>query len=220
MITSNWDYTVSRSNYHFTDHKDQEGDYFNVHGTVKEDYSSEIQKLNELARPMNWANRKNTCGRQGETPKYLEAEENDLSRAGANPKMTLVNVVDDFDDLPVLKSIADSFGLEKAKYRVHIQRTGDVFNRHIDTLDQIFPEDSIDDIIRIGIMLTEWQPGHFYCYGNYTYEDWQAGEVHTFDWYNVPHCTANAGYEPRITLQLTGIKTEVTKKRLDSLDKI
>lgn len=214
MITSNWDYTVSRSNYHFTDKKDSLGDYFSVHGVIDSNWSSELKILNELARPMNWANRKNTCGRNGETPKFLEAEENDLANAGADPKMTLVRIIDDFSSLPMLKDVADSFGLEKAKYRIHIQRTGDVFNRHIDTLDQIFPDDNVEDIIRIGIMLADWKPGQFYCYGNYTYEGWKAGEVHTFDWFNVPHCTANAGYDPRITLQLTGIKTEQTKQRL------
>lgn len=218
MIDSNWDYTVSRSNYHFTNKKDQEGDYFFVHGNVTANWGQELDLLKELARPMNWANRKNTCGRQGETPKYLKAEENDLTRAGADPKMTLVNVVDDFSNLSVLKSVADDFGLEKAKYRIHIQRTGDVFNRHIDTLDQIYPNNNIEDIIRIGIMLTNWEPGHFYCYGNCVYERWTAGEVHTFDWYNVPHCTANATYEPRITLQLTGIKTKQTEAKLLDLN--
>jgi hypothetical protein len=46
---------------------------------------------------------------------------------------------------------------------------------------------------------------------------WAAGEVTTFDWLNVPHCTANAGLSPRVTLQITGIRTEQTEDFLHVL---
>ena len=44
-----------------------------------------------------------------------------------------------------------------------------------------------------------------------------AGEVTTFDWANVPHSTANAGHHPRVTFQLTGVKTDKTIKFLEEL---
>jgi hypothetical protein len=43
------------------------------------------------------------------------------------------------------------------------------------------------------------------------------GDVTTFDWKNVPHCTANAGHVPRATLQITGIKTDKTLRFLADL---
>jgi hypothetical protein len=43
--------------------------------------------------------------------------------------------------------------------------------------------------------------------------------VTTFDWQNVPHSTANAGFHPRVTLQITGIITDKTKQFLKELKK-
>jgi hypothetical protein len=71
--------------------------------------------------------------------------------------------------------------------------------------------------MRIFIQLTDWQPGQFWEYGTYHHRGWRAGEVTTFDWQNLPHSTANAGFHPRVTLQLTGIKTEKTQEMLDWL---
>ena len=77
-------------------------------------------------------------------------------------------------------------------------------------------------IMRVMIALNDWEPGHFWSYGNYQYQQWRAGDVTTFDWQNIPHCTANAGHNPRLTFQLTGVMTEKTTafinrlKRFDS----
>jgi hypothetical protein len=46
---------------------------------------------------------------------------------------------------------------------------------------------------------------------------WRAGDVTTFDWQNLPHSTANAGHNPRITLQITGVITDKTKEFLQVL---
>jgi hypothetical protein len=48
------------------------------------------------------------------------------------------------------------------------------------------------------------------------YDKWRAGEVHVFDWKNVPHCTANASSHPRAVLQMTGLKTERTREILEN----
>jgi hypothetical protein len=71
--------------------------------------------------------------------------------------------------------------------------------------------------MRIFIQLTDWQFGQFWEYGTHHYRGWRAGEVSTFDWVNIPHCTANAGFHPRATFQLTGIKTAKTQEMLDWL---
>ena len=71
--------------------------------------------------------------------------------------------------------------------------------------------------MRIFIQLTDWQPGQFWEYGNYHWTQWRAGSVTTFDWQNLPHSTANAGFEPRVTLQITGVKTGRTMDYLASL---
>jgi len=37
--------------------------------------------------------------------------------------------------------------------------------------------------------------------------------VINFDWRNVPHCTANAGYSPRPILKITGISDYIDKNK-------
>jgi hypothetical protein len=97
-----------------------------------------------------------------------------------------------------------------------VQIPGQVWNIHIDKLQKWCPEDP-DRIVRIFIQLTDWQQGQFWNYGNYMYSGWSAGDVTTFDWQNVPHATANASYDPRVTLQLTGLVTDKTREFLRAL---
>ena len=89
-----------------------------------------------------------------------------------------------------------------------------MFNRHIDKLDDLYPNTAPERIIRIAVMLEDWEPGQFYQYGNDMYDRWHAGDCHYFDWWNVPHATANASNYPRYTLQITGIRTDITDKLL------
>jgi hypothetical protein len=100
--------------------------------------------------------------------------------------------------------------------RIHVQRPGEVWNLHIDKLQKWCPEDP-GRIMRVMIQLTDWQPGQFWAYGNYHYKQWRAGDVTTFDWANVPHSTANAGHYPRVTFQITGVRTDTTDKFLEEL---
>ena len=102
--------------------------------------------------------------------------------------------------------------------RIHIQYPGELWHRHIDKLQKWCPEDPTK-VLRAFIQLTSWQPGQFWEYGNYHWNQWAAGDVSTFDWANIPHSTANAGHNPRITLQITGIITNKTKDFLSTLQR-
>ena len=102
--------------------------------------------------------------------------------------------------------------------RIHVQKPGQLWHRHIDKLYKWFPEDP-GQVGRYFIQLTDWQPGQFWEYGNHHWTHWQAGDVSTFDWQNMPHSTANAGFHPRVTLQLTGIITDKTREFLAELSK-
>ena len=105
-----------------------------------------------------------------------------------------------------------------AKRQAHIQLTGQMFNMHIDKLWDRCYEDP-ERVARITIMLDDWQPGHFYIYGNCVYSHWRAGEVHIFDWANVPHATSNASNTSRAVLQITGLKTDRTREVLATANK-
>ena len=106
------------------------------------------------------------------------------------------------------------FGLIDARPRVHVQSTGQVFNWHLDTLDLLFPGVDPNRLIRITVMLEDWQPGQFFLYGTYNYQNWKAGDITWFRWQDVPHATANASLRPRCTLQITGIRTDFTDRLL------
>ena len=109
--------------------------------------------------------------------------------------------------------MSEYFGIEDAKIRMHYQQPGQMFNLHIDKLHERCPDDP-ERVIRLTIMLADWQPGQFYLYGTNTYSHWHAGDVHIFDWANVPHATANASRYMRPVLQVTGLKTEKTRQML------
>ena len=122
---------------------------------------------------------------------------------------------------PNLKKISDLFGLDDCMERIHVQMPGEVWNLHLDKLEKWSPSEPWR-VMRIQVALTDWEQGHFWSYGNYNHQQWRAGDVTTFDWQNIPHCTANAGHNPRVTYQLTGIITEKTNdflKRLARFEK-
>jgi hypothetical protein len=93
---------------------------------------------------------------------------------------------------------------------------GEVWNLHLDKLEKWAPN-APWTVMRIQVALTDWEQGHFWSYGNYLHQQWHAGDVTTFDWQNIPHSTANAGHNPRVTYQLTGIITERTTEFINRL---
>jgi hypothetical protein len=214
-MQSSWDETQARSNYHF-DPTRQDPRYDTVIqlGQFAPCWQSELSDIIAESKPATWATR----GYKGEgvaPPKEdLAAEEHDLERIGADRDMTVSNIG---WRIPfVLQRISNLFGFADPMNRLHVQWPGQVWTQHIDKLQKWCP-DQPDRVMRVMIQLTDWRPGHFWSYGNYTYQGWQAGEVTTFDWQNVPHSTANAGHEPRVTFQITGVATEQTRDFLRKL---
>lgn len=217
-MTSSWQQTASKSRYHF-DRTRQDPRWDTVIGLGwldPESWQPDIAAIIEAAVPATWATRGYKQSGVDIPAEDLAAEQNDLARIGADPEMTISNIG---WELPrSIQDIADNFALENAMNRLHVQLPGQVWTRHIDKLDKFYPENP-REVMRIMIQLTDWQPGHFWEFGNYQYRNWRAGDVTTFDWRNVPHCTANAGHQPRITLQLTGRRTPATDRYLGLIRK-
>jgi hypothetical protein len=145
------------------------------------------------------------------TAKMIEIEKDRVEnlRKQLELEKELTDMSDDLDQYPTLLAMANYFELEDAKRRVHCQLPGQMFNLHIDKLWDRCP-DNPERVVRITIMLEDWQPGQFYLYGTRLYSQWRAGEIHIFDWANVPHATANASRFPRPILQITGLATDRT----------
>lgn len=212
MYESNWEKTKSTSTYHF-DNKivDNQEDVVPLIGKLPNTWVSDLENIIANSDPINWETR--AAGRPGFEYKQPELvlEEYDLEQAGMDPKMTLSHMNWQLPDS--LQKIADDFALEDCMARVHVQKPGEMWTLHIDKL-QKWDEEHPERVVRYFVQLTDWHPGQFWEYGNFHWNRWQAGQVTTFDWSNIPHSTANAGFNPRVTFQLTGILTEKTKQYL------
>lgn len=212
-MKSSWDATKPRSKYHFDPFAyDKQFDTVIKLGYFQGDWSEELAKIIEDARPATWRTR----GAPGKSrpEEELSAEEYDLERAGYDKNTVVTHL--NWAIPSVLQKMSDLFALDDCMNRIHVQMPGEVWNLHLDKLEKWKPEDP-DSVMRVMVQLTDWQPGHFWEYGNYMHSGWRAGEITTFDWQNVPHCTANAGHGPRVTFQMTGVVTEDTRQFLSTL---
>ena len=219
-MKSSWEQTRAKSTYHFdSSRKDAPESVMTYLGNIRPGpgWGSALKEIIEQARPATWATR----GYKGEglhiPPADLEQEEYDLTSHGMSADLPITHMSWKIPD--VYQCVVDAFGLDNCMARLHVQHPGELWNLHIDKLEKWCPEDPAK-VMRLFIQLTEWQPGQFWEFGNYHWNQWRRGDVVTFDWANMPHCTANAGYHPRVTLQLTGIKTQQTQTQLDWLERM
>ena len=214
-MKSSWDATQETSAYHFDrNRQDPRWDTVIGLGHITPNWQADLPAILAQARPATWETRGYKSAEVAVPREDLAAEEYDLERVGVDPKMTITHLAWELPDS--LQRVSDLFGLADPMNRIHVQQPGELWNLHIDKL-QKWSEERPEDVMRIMIQLTDWQPGQFWEYGNFHWRGWQAGDVTTFDWPNVPHSTANAGHHPRVTLQITGVKTDQTTRFLQQL---
>ncbi len=214
-MKSSWELTKQISNYHFDNFKnDPEQDRIIRLGHIEPTWADDVAAIVEQSRPSTWKTR-GYKGQGVEAPREDQvAEENDLEAQGYGKDYVITHINWQLPDS--LKAVVDNFALKDCMSRLHIQKPGEVWNLHIDKLQKWAPENP-ETILRVMIHLTDWEQGHFWSYGNYVHTQWRAGDVTTFDWANLPHSTANAGHNPRVTLQLTGVRTEATDKYIKAI---
>ena len=193
-MKSSWDSTLGRTQYHYdTKIMDPRFDTVIRLGHVTPTWHDQLTDIIANSAPASWR-----------------------TRAGYAKDTKVTNLNWAIPDN--LQAIADAFGLDDCMTRIHVQHPGQVWNLHLDKLEKWNRQDP-STVARYMIQLTDWQPGHFWSYGNYLFTGWTAGDVTTFDWANVPHSTANAGHTPRVTLQVTGIITAKTTDFLSELSR-
>jgi hypothetical protein len=212
MTTSAWESTRQRSRYHFDNFRmDPQQDRVIRLGSIQPFWLDDLASIVQLAEPKTWRTRGQGADRPAEE---YDQEDYDLEQQGYGRDY----IVSDLTwAVPAQFDCIDRwFAMDNSRMRLHVQHPGQVWNLHLDKLEKWHPEDP-SRVMRVMVALTDWEPGHFFSYGNYTHTQWRAGEVTTFDWLNLPHATANAGHHPRITLQLTGVRTEQTDQFLTAL---
>jgi len=216
---SSWEWTKERSRYHFDyTRRDQPGDYYFPLGRFEGDWSDDLKQasITETAS-ITWATRAHgmyydkITGTAINSP-MIPQEEYDLVNAGYKPDLKLTDVVERVKIGPTLLKMYQYFELEDPWVRLHIQKPGQMFNLHIDKLYDRTNEP--ERVIRMVVFLADWEPGQFYQYGTYNLSHWKNGDIHTFNWRDVPHATANASRSPRPTLIMTGLKTDRTRELL------
>lgn len=151
---------------------------------------------------------------KGAVVKTVKEFNNDVARTTTEtPKTHFL-----YEIPPVIQQVSDLFALDNCMTRIHVQKPGEMWPLHFDALDTIaFNVNNVEQIMRLTISLSDWQPGHFWSVGNYIWQGWRAGDVTVIDHINVPHCTANTSHEARVTLQLTGVATPQTHAFLKQL---
>ena len=216
-MTSSYQATRAQSTYHFDPaKKDRRQDVLRYLGHIDPTpaWAQAVDEIIAQARPATWATRGYKGQGRDQPPADLAAEEQDLALGGYGSDYVITHM--SWDVPAVFRPIVDQFGLADCMARLHVQKPGEMWNVHIDKLSKWAPNDP-ESVIRIMIQLTDWSQGQFWEFGNYHWRGWRAGDVVSFDWQNMPHSTANAGYDPRVTLQLTGVKTDRTYDYLANL---
>jgi hypothetical protein len=213
-MLSSWDETKKRSKYHFdSNHYDPRYDTVTRLGRITPNWSHQLSEIIENSKGVTWRTRGDP-NKPSRPEIELSAEDYDLERSGYGKDYEITKL--NYTIPKNLLEIAQQFELNDMMCRIHVQHPGQVWNLHLDKLEKWCPENP-NKVMRVMIQLTEWEQGHFWSYGNYVFSGWKAGDVTTFDWQNVPHSTANAGHNPRVTLQITGVITEATLQYINNL---
>ncbi len=210
MSTSNWQTGMQRSNYHF-DWQRQETPGFDCRWITRfhGDWSQELEQVVAASSPKTWGTRGKVY--HSDDPD-LQAEEADLVTAGMNKDTVIFRK--NFEFQGVFADMLQEIGLVDSKQAFHIQFPGEMLNLHVDKQYEMNSDPA--QVARFFIFLEDWKPGHFVQMGT-SFLQWRKGDVVWFDWRNMPHATANAGWEPRCLAQVTGTITERTRDLMSGI---
>lgn len=220
---SSYEYTKTFSNYHFDKWVvEGDGDWYHSLGRFEGDWSADVEKIIEKSKDLSWDQSTKSGLRpgfaNGQTPMAAQEEYDRKQHGLADVDQTQLVVENSLSQFDFVQKMVNYWCLEKPSYRIHVQWPGQAFGMHIDKLWHRCPEDP-SRIIRICINLADFEPGQVMCYGNATYTQWRAGDVHMFDTLNVPHGTMNLSTNPRPNLVITGLRTDATDQKLASASK-
>jgi len=231
---SAWEFSKKTSRYHFrTDIIDPRWDCVQGLGRFVGDWTQELEQAEANAQEVNIGNRRyaydkdyksdSTKGYKSSTVGHAEVKEskgehNDVEKSGGDTKRTIFRTQHDLS--PTFQRMVDMIGLDQTESRIHVQFPTECFVGHVDRFHWNYPNEDPYNMMRIQIMLKDWQQGHFFQFGNFPYQQWRAGDMSTFEWRHVPHYTANCGMTTRVTLFTTGVITEKTRKFLANAKEI
>lgn len=196
-------------------------------GKVVSNYQSELNGIldNINIIKQSWHDQsissiEKSVGRLGDRQiEIMAGQKKDKVKAGYDIDQPMFRV-SKVPDNSIFLSIAQDLGLEHALGRYHVQFPGEVTAWHTDIFApaQEFlpdfvknvPDEQIGQdlgIRRIIVALEDWRWGQSMMFGTSVWHQWQAGDIVYWN-YGMPHCAANAGYEPRVFVSITGLANE------------
>lgn len=227
MTMTRWDFSKSRSSYHFDPTIPEDDDPpFKIVGRVDGDLAYHLGQALQGTNgtPNGFLNRLKVQNGVGDKPFTADMDRAELEHLNLKPDHTFFNNVKPVTD--VVAKIRDAFGFAppapgQSGGSFHIQKPGMMFPYHVDEIPFVrgnqkdhWLDQNPFAVARLEIMVYDWQPGHVWAYGNTYWKQWKAGDIAWHDWRSTPHGTANIGRTDRATLQITGWTTEQTRQMI------
>lgn len=184
----------------------------------RSDWSNEIQECESQSKPWAWADYENldiSNSHQYEGFILTKQMTRDLKEVAADKSVDRAVA----DHIPKFINMSKILGLKDCTIRYHNQRPGQMLHTHVDYLygpGATRIEKQPGQVRRFAIMLSDWELGQVFMLGNACWTQWRAGDCITWDWRDVPHSSANMGFEDRCMIQITGLATEETNLILQS----
>ncbi len=238
-IPSRWEHNKKHSSWHFNNQIDPSTDTkaYDILCVFKGDWSEAIKIVMEEAHEETICNYR-PRDRSQQDKDLHDAEMMDV-RVGAGGMQEDVSccymyniynmrksgkfVKETRPEFEVFFKMAEELGIDPHQMRINCQMLGQMTPMHIDMAMRYNApywrkkwkegggDTNPDMLRRVLINLLDWDFGQHWLFGSHAYSHYPAGEALTFDAWNAPHGTANMGYSPRVTLQITGFISDKTR---------
>ena len=112
---------------------------------------------------------------------------------------------------PLLEAYQNKFGeLKSHQLRANVRPPMTALGLHSDTFGAYRKKYDFkqSQVFRALTFISNWEWGHYTLIGNTVCHQYKAGSSVQIK-PNVPHCTGNIGFNPQITMNITGIKNEI-----------
>lgn len=109
---------------------------------------------------------------------------------------------------PLLQAYEDAFGkIKNTQLRVFVKQPMTALGLHADTFGTYRRKYDVqeDKVFRAMTFVDDWEWGHYTLIGNEVVHQYQAGDTVQIK-PNVFHCSGNMGFNPQITMNITGVR--------------